>query len=277
MTGMSGPVVVELAGVSAGYRSSEGRRPVLEGVDLRVSRGELLAVLGPNGSGKTTLLRVLAGTLQAASGTVHLFGRPLERWSRAEIARRVAVLPQSLDLPAGFSVAEVVAMGRIPHARGAFGAGPDDERAVEIALRDAGASELARRPVTELSGGERQRVLIAMALAQEPALLLLDEPTLHLDLAHQLELVRALQRLRRARHVAVVAVLHDLNLAAAYADRSVLLDGGRLVPAGSATRAIDPHLARRAFGVPIEEAVTADGRRVLTTVASAQNLRADAD
>lgn len=263
---MSAEAVAELAGVSAGYKSSDGQRPVLDRVDLRVSAGELVAVLGPNGSGKTTLLRVLAGTLRAASGAVHLFGRPVERWSRAEIARRVAVLPQSLELPVGFTVAEVVAMGRIPHSRGAFGSGPDDERAVEGALRDADAVDLAPRPVTELSGGERQRVLVAMALAQEPALLLLDEPTLHLDLAHQLALVRTLERLARARKLAVVAVLHDLNLAAAHADRCLLLDGGRLIPAGTATRAIDPDLARRAFGVPIEEAVTADGRRVLTTV-----------
>lgn len=266
---MSGvPPVAELTGVSAGYRGSEGRRPVLDRVHLRVGRGELLAVLGSNGSGKTTLLRVLAGTLRATSGVVELFGRPVGEWSRTEIARRVAVLPQSLELPAGFVVAEVVAMGRIPHARDAFGSGPDDERAVEVALRDAGASELAHRPVSELSGGERQRVIIAMALAQEPALLLLDEPTLHLDLARQLELVRALRRLRDARQVAVVAVLHDLNLAADYADRCVLLDGGRLLGASSERHAIDPELARRAFGLPIEEAVTAAGRRVLATAAS---------
>jgi iron complex transport system ATP-binding protein len=266
---VSAEAVAELAAVSAGYRSSDGQRPVLDRIDLRVSAGELVAVLGPNGSGKTTLLRVLVGTLRPASGTVHLFGRPIERWSRAEIARRVAVLPQSLELPVGFTVAEVVAMGRIPHARGTFDSGPDDERAVEGALRDADAVDLAARPVTELSGGERQRVLVAMALAQEPALLLLDEPTLHLDLAHQLALVRMLERLGRARELAVVAVLHDLNLAAAHADRCLLLDGGRLLPARSATRAIDPDLARRAFGVPIEEAVTADGRLVLTTVGAA--------
>jgi len=269
---VSGAPVAELAGVSAGYRSSNGQRPVLERIDLRISAGELVAVLGPNGSGKTTLLRVLAGTLRPASGSVRLFGRPIESWSRAEIARRVSVLPQSLELPAGFNVAEVVAMGRIPHARGAFGAGPDDERAVESALRDADAVDLALRPVTELSGGERQRVLVAMALAQEPALLLLDEPTLHLDLAHQLALVRTLERLRHARELAVVAVLHDLNLAAAHADRCLLLVGGLLLPAGSGGRAIDPELARRAFGVPIEEALTADGRRVLTTAGSARNL-----
>jgi iron complex transport system ATP-binding protein len=161
-------------------------------------------------------------------------------------------------------------MGRIPHARGPFGPGPDDERAVERALRDADAAELALRPVGELSGGERQRVLVAMALAQEPVLLLLDEPTLHLDLAHQLALVRTLERLSHAREVAVVAVLHDLNLAAAHADRCLLLDGGRLLPAGTATRAIDPDLARHAFGVPIEEAVTAGGRRVLTAVAASE-------
>jgi iron complex transport system ATP-binding protein len=265
---VSAETVAELVAVSAGYRTSGGRRAVLDGVDLRIRAGELVAVLGQNGSGKTTLLRVLAGTLPATSGDARLFGRPIERWSRAELARRVAVLPQSLELPVGFTVAEVVAMGRIPHARGSFGPAAEDERAVEVALRDADATDLAVRPVTELSGGERQRVLVAMALAQEPALLLLDEPTLHLDLAHQLALVRTLERLSHARRVAIVAVLHDLNLAAAHADRCLLLDGGRLVPAGSATRAIDPARARHAFGVPIEEAVTATGRRVLTTVSA---------
>lgn len=269
---MTGAPVADLHGVSAGYRTGSGRRAVLERIDLRIGGGELVAVLGANGSGKTTLLRVLAGTLRAATGSVQLFGRPIEDWSRAEIARRVSVLPQSLELPVGFTVAEVVAMGRIPHARGAFGSGPDDEPAIDRALRDADAADLAARPVTELSGGERQRVLVAMALAQEPALLLLDEPTLHLDLAHQLALVRTLERLRHARNLAVVAVLHDLNLAAAHADRCLILHGGRLLAAASDDWPIDPELARRAFGVPIEEALTADGRRVLTTAGSAQNL-----
>jgi iron complex transport system ATP-binding protein len=262
---------VRLRGVAAGYRAADGDRSVLAGVDLDVAAGELVALLGANGSGKTTLLRVVAGVLAPRAGSVELFGRPLERWPRREIARAVAVLPQSTELPDGFRVSEVVNLGRIPHARRAFAADPDDERAVAAALRDADAEELAHRPVRELSGGERQRVLLALALAQEPRLLLLDEPTLHLDIAHQLGLVQLLRRLRLSRRLTVIAVLHDLNLAAGLADRVVLLRSGRIVPAGRGDRSIDPELARSAFGVAIEEAVTPQGRRVLTPVVSVRS------
>jgi iron complex transport system ATP-binding protein len=257
-----------LVDVAAGYRSRGGERSVLDGVNLEVRAGELVAVLGANGSGKTTLLRLLAGVLPPRRGLIELYGRPLGAWTRAEIARSVAVLPQSMELPAGFRVSEVVALGRIPHGRRWFGWEADDERAVADALRDADAADLADRPVAELSGGERQRVLVALALAQEPRLLLLDEPTLHLDLAHQLALVRMLERLRRSRSMTVVAVLHDLNLAAGFADRSLLVHERRVVAAGGPDRPIEPLLAREAFGVAIEEAVTTDGRRVLTTATS---------
>lgn len=260
------PLAVRLDDVSAGYRGSTGERSVLNGVDLEVLDGELVAVLGANGSGKTTLLRLLSGVLAPREGAVHLFGRALHIWTRGEIARAVAVLPQSTELPAGFRVSEVVALGRIPHGRRWFGAEPEDERAVANALRDADAEELGSRPVDELSGGERQRVLLALALAQEPRLLLLDEPTLHLDLAHQLALVRLLGRLRGTRRMTIIAVLHDLNLAAAFADRALLVHHGGIVPAGSGEQLIDPVAARRAFGVPIEEALTVDGRRVLTPI-----------
>jgi iron complex transport system ATP-binding protein len=259
--------VAQLEAVSAGYPSLDGGRRVLAGADLTLAPGEMVALLGPNGSGKTTLLRILAGTLAVSAGRVTLFGRPIESWSRREVARRVAVLPQTTELPAGFTVADIVALGRIPHGRSWFGDDPADAAAVAAALRDADAEPLARRRVTELSGGERQRVLVAMALAQEPRLLLLDEPTLHLDLAHQIALIRMLERLRRARSLTVLAVLHDLNLAAVFADRSLILDSGRLIGAGGNGRAVDPVLASRAFGVPIQEAVTADGRRVLTPAA----------
>jgi len=260
--------VAELVGVTAGYPGRRTRRQVLRGVDLRLDAGEMVALLGTNGSGKTTLLRVLAGTRAAEAGSVRLFGRRIEDWSRAEVARRVAVLSQSGELPAGFSVSEAVALGRTPHARHWFSADADDVSAVSAALRDADAEELADRSVDELSGGERQRVLVAMALAQEPALLLLDEPTLHLDLAHQLALVRMLERLRHTRSLTVLAVLHDLNLASAWADRAVLLDQGRIVAAAGHGETIDPGVARRVFGVPVEVARTADGRRVLASVAS---------
>jgi iron complex transport system ATP-binding protein len=262
---------VELRGVSARYVGAGGERRVLAEANLEVRVGELLAVLGANGSGKTTLLRLVSGVLAPREGEIRLFGRPLSGWARGELARTVAVLPQSMELPQGFRVAEVVALGRIPHGRRWFGNDPDDERAVSEALRDADAEELAARPVEELSGGERQRVLLALALAQEPRLLLLDEPTLHLDLSHQLALVRLLERLRGTRDMTIVAVLHDLNLAAAFADRAVLVHEGRILPAGGIGRVIDPALARQAFGVPVEEALTADGRRVLSPVTGARN------
>jgi iron complex transport system ATP-binding protein len=254
--------IVELTAVSAGYPAAAGPRKVLHGASVRLEAGEMVALLGTNGSGKTTLLRMLAGTLRAWDGEVRLFGRPVEAWSRSDLARHVAVLPQSTELPAGFSVSEVVALGRIPHGRSWFGSEPGDADAVAAALRDANAEDLSGRPVAELSGGERQRVLLAMALAQEPQLLLLDEPTLHLDLAHQVGLVRMLERLRATRAVTVLAVLHDLNLASAFADRCLLLHEGTVHAAGAGRR-VDAAVAQRVFGVPLEEAVTAGGERVL--------------
>jgi iron complex transport system ATP-binding protein len=255
---------VELERVSAGYGVAQ-RRDVLHDASLSIASGETVAVVGPNGSGKTTLLRVVAGLLAPRAGSVRLFGRRIGEWSRAEVAQRVAVLPQATELPAGFRVAEAVALGRIPHARTWFASTDDDATAVELALRDADATELADRPVTELSGGERQRVLLAMAIAQQPQLLLLDEPTLHLDLAHQLALVRTIARLRTARPLTVVAVLHDLNLAAALGDRLVLVDGGRIAPLGGGGR-IDLGRAREAFGVPLVEALAPGGERVVATI-----------
>ena len=175
----------------------------------------------------------------------------------------MAVLPQQLELPAGFRVAELVEMGRAPHARRLFASTAEDERAVARALSEADADDLADRLADELSGGERQRVLVAMALAQEPELLLLDEPTLHLDLAHQASLLSAIRRLRQQRNLTVLAVLHDLNLAAAFAPRVVVLHHGAVAADGSPDEVLTPELVRRVFGVAVDEARTADGRRHL--------------
>lgn len=256
--------VVAARNLALSFRRADGsQHSVLRDVNLAVEEGELVALLGPNGGGKTTLLRILAGTLRPDAGDLQLFGRPARAWSRIELARRVAVLPQSLELPVGFSVAEVVTMGRSPHATRLFGAGPGDERAVEGALLDADALELAHRSVDELSGGERQRVLIAMALAQEPELLLLDEPTLHLDLSHQTALLATIARIRRRRSLTVVAVLHDLNLAVALAPRVAVLHEGRIAADGTPARVLSPERVAAVFGSPVDEAWTSDGARFL--------------
>jgi iron complex transport system ATP-binding protein len=260
---MTAPVV-EVRGLRVSYPSFGSERPaVLRGVDLRVAEGELLALVGPNGSGKTTLLRSIAGTLPPDAGMVRLFGRPVADWGRMALARRVAVLPQSLILPDGFRVVELVEMGRAPHATRWFGSSAVDATAVERALADADALELAERYADELSGGERQRVLVAMALAQEPELLLLDEPTLHLDVAHQAAMLTTIARLRRRRGLTVVVVLHDLNLAASHAPRVALLSAGRIEADGAPESVLRVDLVRRLFGAVVDEAWTTDGRRFL--------------
>jgi iron complex transport system ATP-binding protein len=261
---VAAPPFADLRGVQFGYPRREGEaRPVLRGLDLALARGDLVALLGANGSGKTTLLRLLSGALRPDEGEARFDGREITDWPHAALARRVAVLPQQLDLPEGFRVAELVEMGRTPHARRFFGSTAEDERAVERALADADAMDLAARFPHELSGGERQRVLVAMALAQEPELLLLDEPTLHLDLAHQVALLGAIRRLRTQRGLTIVAVLHDLNLAAAFAPRVAVLDEGRVVADGAPGEVLSPDLVRRVFGVAVDEARTPDGRRHL--------------
>jgi iron complex transport system ATP-binding protein len=253
-----------LRGVAFAYRLPDGAsREVLRSVDLTLARGELVALVGTNGSGKTTLLRLLTGVLKPDAGEVSFDGRPMADWGRNDLARRVAVLPQQLDLPVGFRVAELVEMGRAPHAQRLFASTEADERAVGRALSDADALELADRYAEELSGGERQRLLVAMALAQEPDLLLLDEPTVHLDLAHQVSLLSAIRRLRDQRGLTVLAVLHDLNLAAAFAPRVAVLDGGRVVADGPPDEVLSPDLVQRVFGVAVDDAHSADGRRHL--------------
>lgn len=255
--------VLRLSGVRFAYRR-RGRpaRDVLRDVSVAISPGELVAVLGPNGSGKTTLLRLAIGLLAPSAGTVRLDGRPLSSWSRREIARRVAMLPQLPVLPDGFRVEELVEMGRAPHARSRFGATAEDGDAVERALRDADAMDLVGRRIDELSGGERQRVLVAMALAQEPALLLLDEPTQHLDLAHQVGLLATIERLRRSRGLAVLAVLHDPALTALAAPRVVLLSEGRVVADGPTAEVLQPATVARVFAIPVPTALALSGRPV---------------
>jgi iron complex transport system ATP-binding protein len=260
MTVVAAASIASLRDVHFAYpRPGAEPRPVLRGIDLELASGDVVALLGANGSGKTTLLRLLSGALAPDAGTVLVGGQPVQAWGRDALARRVAVLPQQLELPDGFRVAELVEMGRAPHARRLFGSTADDERAIHRALADADALDLADRLPHELSGGERQRVLVAMALAQEPELLLLDEPTLHLDLGHQVSLLRSIRRLQVQRGLTVVAVLHDLNLAASFAPRVVALHDGAIAADGPPAEVLTADLVWRVFGAHVEPARTSSG------------------
>jgi iron complex transport system ATP-binding protein len=258
---MTTPVLALEEVTFAYHRRGRPDRQVLRGISLNVAAGEFVVLLGPNGSGKTTLLRIAQGLLSAEQGSVAVDGRSVGDWTRRELAQRMALLPQLPTLPDGFRVEELVEMGRSPHARSRFGASDEDGTAVERALRDADALDLVGRPIEELSGGERQRVLVAMALAQEPRLLLLDEPTQHLDLAHQVALLTTLERLRRSRGLAVLAVLHDPALTALADPRVVLLSEGRVVADGPAADVLEPSTVARVFGVPLPTVLALSGGR----------------
>jgi iron complex transport system ATP-binding protein len=253
-------------GVSFAFRE----RPVVADVSLAVAAGELLAVLGPNGSGKTTLLRLLAGLLAPSAGTVRLDGQPLGRLSRRAVARRMALVPQDPRVDYPFTALEVTLMGRAPHQTGLGLPSSRDLAIAEDALARVDAGALAGRVLDHLSGGERQRVFVARALAQEPSVLLLDEPTTHLDVRHQLDTHALLRDLCRERGLACVTVVHDLNLAMAYCDRVVVLAGGRVAVAGPPAQALTEERVAAVFGVTI--AVVAhpgDGTPVLVARGSA--------
>ncbi len=224
---------------------------VLCGVDLALAPGDLVALIGPNGSGKTTLLKVLDGILPARAGRVLFDGVNLATQSRRDIARRVALVPQELSIPFAFTVREMVGLGRTPHLRPLFGESARDRDAVERALALTGTRALAERVLGELSGGERQRVLIAMALAQEPQLLLLDEPTTHLDINHQVEVLELIRKLNRERGLTVLATMHDLNLASLYFDRLILLNAGRIVTEGTPREVLSKERVEKVFGAAV--------------------------
>ncbi|KOX27463.1 hemin ABC transporter ATP-binding protein [Streptomyces sp. NRRL F-4707] len=240
-----GEVLAEAEGVGVHL----GGRPVLDGVDVRVRAGELLALVGPNGAGKSTLLGALAADVPVAGGDVRVHGRPAPRWSAAELALRRAVLPQAASLSFPFAVEEVVRMGRAPWAGGDREG--EDEAAVAEAMARTGVTGFAGRPFSALSGGERARVALARVLAQRAPLLLLDEPTAALDLRHQ-ELVLRLCRERARAGDAVVVVLHDLALAAAYADRVAVLRAGRIAADGPPAEVFAEELLSEVYEQPVE-------------------------
>ncbi|MDO8356861.1 MAG: ABC transporter ATP-binding protein [Nitrospirota bacterium] len=250
---------IEVLGLSFQYRTSEGRGRMwtLDHLSFHVDTGEILGIVGPNGSGKTSLLKVLSGLLPAGEGDVRLGGLSLGKQSQTDIARVVAVVPQEYAQVFPFTVAETVLMGRFPHRTTRWWSlGIGDETADDLAcahqsMVDTDVLSLADRLVSDLSGGERQRVMIARALAQEPKILLLDEPTAFLDINHQIEICSLIARLRTERRLTVVLVSHDLNVASQYCDRVLMLKDGGLCRIGSPEETIRPDVLRMVYGCDV--------------------------
>jgi iron complex transport system ATP-binding protein len=226
-------------------------RPTLVGVSLQAGSGEVVGLIGPNGSGKSTLLRLISGILRPHSGRIFLNGVPLEQLSRGELARHLAVVPQSPHLPEAFTAWELVLLGRTPHLRLLQAEGPRDAAVAREALETCGVWELAGHRLGELSGGEVQRIVIARALAQQPALLLLDEPTSHLDLNQQTAIMDLVAALAHERRLAVLAVSHDLNLAAQYCDRLIILKEGQVLFEGPPAEVITAANVAAAYGAEV--------------------------
>lgn len=257
---------IEVRDLAAGYA---GRPAVLESVSLSVERGELCAVLGPNGAGKSTLVRVLAGLVRPSSGSVRLLGDDVGALDRASIARRVAVVPQQSEVALGFTVEEVVAMGRAPHQGAWMVASTRDRDAVERAIGACELEPLRARAVATLSGGEQKRVAIARALAQEAQILLLDEPGAHLDVRHLVAMHALLRREIQERGLACLAIVHDLNLAAQYADRVALVRRGRLVATGKVEEVMTYRRLKEVFETELYVGVNElDGTRYFLPVRS---------
>lgn len=225
-----------------------GQTEVLSGIGLTVEAGERLCLVGPNGAGKSSLLRCITGLTEPTSGSIRLDGQRLRDLERAAIARSISVVPSQVDLPFSMRVEEVVRLGRLPHENPFTGASLQDLQAVDAAITRVGIDKLRGRDVQQLSMGERQLVLLAMAVAQGGRLLVLDEPTVHLDLRHQVEVMTLLTRLSEGG-LTVLAVLHDLPLAAHFFPRLVLLDEGRLVADGAPSEVLSAERIRDVYRV----------------------------
>ncbi|MGI5891875.1 MAG: ABC transporter ATP-binding protein [Bacillota bacterium] len=247
--------LLQVENVSFGY----GEKAVLRQISFNLSQGDFLAVVGPNGCGKTTLLHTISAALKPQQGRIMMDGQDISLLSEKQISQQMAFVSQSETVIFDFSVEEVIYMGRLPHLPFWGKEGQQDELIVQKALQMTNTCHLRERLITNLSGGERQRVLIARALAQEPRLLLLDEPTSHLDILHQLELMDILQKLNHSG-MTVVAALHDLNLALRFATKVLLMAEGRIIALGRPEEVLSGQNIRRVYGVEVQMLQAADGR-----------------
>lgn len=238
--------MIEVKEIIGGY---DGHK-IIDRLSFSVRRGEIFGILGPNGSGKTTLLKMITGLLPTESGSLLLDQKPIGSYSQKELARVIAVLPQSIELSFAYSVKEAVALGRYPYQKGLFKTLSEmDEQVIKQAMEQTDVQQFASYPLHSLSGGEKQRVFLAQALAQEPKLLLLDEPTNHLDVAHQKRLFDALKKWTRTSDLTVIAIFHDLNIASMYCDRLMLMDEGRIAKLGTPTEVLDESILKQVYHV----------------------------
>ncbi|MFO8051765.1 MAG: ABC transporter ATP-binding protein [Thermoplasmatota archaeon] len=238
--------MISVRDITFGYNGGD---PVLRDINLELEKGGFLGILGPNGSGKSTLLGLMCGTLRPGKGEVTLDGMNVYSWSRKEIAKRIAVVPQESYLGFEYRVEEVVSMGRYPHIGRFSFIDPGGKEVVERAMEATETLDLREKTVDRLSGGERQRVMIARALAQEPGILMLDEPTKNLDIRHSLDIMELVGLWNKKRGLTVVAVLHDLDLASRYCSTCILLKDGRISSMGRTSFVIKPENIDRVFGV----------------------------
>lgn len=253
---LSIPPAMTVRGVSFTYgvRQSPSVAPVLDCIQSVIPAGQIVGILGPNGSGKSTFLKLLAGLLKPRKGVISLFGDSLEQLSAREVAKRVAFVPQETLQVFPFTIAEMVLMGRSPHHGGWGGWHWEDREDREIAtaaMQELDVQHLGNRFVTDVSGGERQRAVIARALAQQPQVLLLDEPTAFLDLHHQLDIAKILRRLNRERGLTVVLVSHDVNLVSQYCDTILLLHQGRIIQEGAPGAVIREEVLQEVYGCSV--------------------------
>jgi len=235
-----------------GLGFSYDSRQVLSGLSFDLKRGEIMGVIGPNGSGKSTLIRLVSGVLKPDSGKIKIFSKEIESYSRKELAQKLSVIPQQTELTFPYQVLEVVLMGRAPYLRRFQLEGAKDIKIARDCLSQTGCLGLESRRIDEISGGERQRVILAKALAQEPEVILADEPTAHLDLEHQIKFMKLISDLREREKISVLFTTHDLNLASIFADRILVLDQGRLAGLGAPKEVLKPELMSKIYHLKLK-------------------------
>ena len=244
---------------------------VVDDLDMQIPQGRITTIIGPNGCGKSTVLKAVGRILKPKGGVVYLNGDDIRRLTTKEVAQKMAILPQSPQAPAGLTVGELVAYGRFPHQRGFGKLIPEDKKIIQWALEVTRLTEFETTAVDNLSGGQRQRVWIAMALAQQTDLILLDEPTTYLDLAYQLEVLELLYRLNREQGCTIVMVLHDLNLAARFADYMIAIRGGDIIQHGTPEEVMTAEVLKETFHIDAE--IVKEPRSVRPTCISYDLIR----